>query len=112
MVASIPSWTVARSSLWELALIAISAIIFGTLVITVITPNVPLHYGWICFGALLFLTYLSLLKFISISSALAFTCYSIFFFIYGCLFVGLIYIIPSFNVVQVAYWPVLLGSRS
>src|SRR3546814_13370918 len=29
MVASIPSWTLARSSLWELALIAISALIFG-----------------------------------------------------------------------------------
>lgn len=90
MVAGLPGWPLAKSSVWELGLISVAGCFFGLLVVPLLVKSVAIIVAVLVFALMLCIAFVLIWRFIGISVARAFICHVSFLTISGILFVALV----------------------
>ena len=110
MAAGVPGWPLAKSSVWELGLIALAGLLFGFLAMPLVKTSLPLQLG--VSGLILSLIIVSvvLTTYLGPAAARAFGWYVAFLAVSGLLFVSLIGTTFPSAVTSPANWVVLCGA--
>ncbi|MBP8005730.1 MAG: hypothetical protein KAZ18_02385 [Acinetobacter sp.] len=107
--AGIPHWPLAKSTVWELGLIAAAGAMFGFLVLPVLSEQIPFLIGLVLFVILLIAIVFVLNHLSSKAIVLAFLWYVSFLIISGMIFLGLIELLSEYTVIKVTDWFAFIG---
>ncbi|RDI58529.1 hypothetical protein [Microvirga subterranea] len=110
MAAGLPGWSLAKSSIWELALIASAGSLFGSLALPLMLPALPLELGAIVFALALIVGAVALRACLGPAAVWAFGWYVGFLGISGMLFVCLVGVTFPVGVESSANWIMLCGA--
>ncbi|WP_457093527.1 hypothetical protein [Microvirga sp. P5_D2] len=110
MAAGVPGWSLAKSTFWELGLLAISGSMFGALVLPLLLPWLPLQLGIVAFVLALAIVGAGLAIYFGRAAVRAFSLYVAFVTISGVLFVCLIEVIFPAAVTSTSGWIMLCSA--
>jgi hypothetical protein len=110
MAAGVPGWSLAKSSLWELGLIALAGSLFGLLALPLVIASLPLQLGVSGFVLAVMIVAAVLRTSFGPAAVWAFGWYVGFLAVSGVLFVGLIGATFPPAVASGANWIVLCGA--
>ncbi len=109
--AGLPQWPLAKSSLWEFGLIALTSAILGLLVLPLLTEYVTPSENLLLFVSILVLTLIVFKHIYSREIVLAFFYYLGFLLISGILFIGLIELVSTRTAeIEAKDWLPLIGA--
>jgi len=97
MAFGIPGWSLAKTSVWELSLVSISAGFFCLLLLPIYIPSVSDAWVLIIFACVVALAILLVAKFVNIYIAKAVALYVAFFILAGLIFAVLIALVMGVN---------------
>lgn len=110
MAAGIPGWTLAKSTIWELGLLAVSGSLFSLLVLPHIFASLPVGIGIGAFILAVVVVATVLKAFVGSSAVKAFGLYVVFLIISGTLFVSLVSTLYPPALASGENWIVLCGA--
>jgi hypothetical protein len=110
MAAGVPGWSLAKSTFWELGMLAISGSIFGALVLPLLLPWLPLQLGIVAFILALSVVAAGFAMYFGRAAVRAFGLYVTFVTISGVLFVCLIEMISPSAITSSSGWIVLCSA--
>ncbi|AHE98509.1 hypothetical protein [Thioalkalivibrio paradoxus] len=90
MAAGVPGWTLAKSAVWELALIAAVGALFGGLALPLVVEGFPAEAGTALFLGMVSVAFVLVWRSAGPSAARALVAYAVFLAISGGLFVALV----------------------
>lgn len=109
MADGLPGWPLAKSTIWELGLLALAGTLFGILALPLIVANVPLAAVVIIFILMVIATSILLGRYFTRSIADAFALYVCFLAISSAIFVSLITLTTPLPLPDVSLWLTLGG---
>lgn len=110
MAAGLPGWSLAKASIWELALIASAGSLFGSLALPLMLPSLPLEVGAVVFATSLIVVAVALRTYLGQAAVWAFGWYVGFLSISGMLFVCLVGATSPVGVAFSTNWILLCGA--
>lgn len=110
MAAGVPGWTLAKSTFWELGLLAFAGALFSSLVLPLLVASLPLALGVGAFALAFAFILVGLATYLGSAAVRAFGLYVVFLAISGTLFVCLIETIFPSAVASSSSWIVLCGA--
>ncbi len=110
MAAGVSGWTLAKSTFWELGMLAIAGSLFGALVLPLVVPWLPLPLGIAAFVVALAVVAVGFAMYFGRAALRAFGLYLTFVTISGVLFVCLIEMIFPSAITSSSGWIVLCSA--
>ena len=104
MAAGLPSWTLAKSAVWELGLISVTCGLFGLLALPLLLPALSVTASAALFAAAICIAAALLWRITGMSAARAFGWYAGFLTISGLLFVGLLELLAESPGAGFGFW--------
>lgn len=102
VAAGVPGWALAKSSVWEIGLIAFVGALFGLLALPLWWQSLPISVALILFVIVLLVVVLAIRRWFDLSLALAFGWHVLFLVMSGLIFIGVLAIIsPSFMSIEI-----------
>jgi glycosyltransferase 2 family protein len=108
--AGIPNWPLAKSTIWELGLIAFTGSLFGILIVPKIITTVSVLTSIVVFSIVITIAILVTRKFLSIYAAIAISWYTGFLFVSGFIFIGVVSQLSLSSLGNLKDWSILVGA--
>jgi uncharacterized membrane protein YbhN (UPF0104 family) len=110
LAAGLPGWSLAKSVLWELGLIAFAGAMFGLLTLPILMPSFPMLLGLGVFIAGILSAVAGINRFLGAGPARAFYYYLCFLAISGLLFLAVLTTLSSSATAFDASWVIICGA--
>ncbi|WP_262296284.1 hypothetical protein [Microvirga sesbaniae] len=110
MASGVPGWSLAKSTFWELGLLAISGSMFGALVLPLLVPWLPMQLGIVAFVVAVAVVTAALAVYFGRAAVRAFGHYVSFVTLSGVLFVCLIEMVFPSAITSPSGWIVLCSA--
>ena len=110
MVAGLPGWALAKSTIWELGLIAIAGAVFGLLATPLIVSSISMSSAVMIFMLTVTIAATLLGNYFGRSAVIAFVCYVIFLAVSAAIFTCLIKLVSSLSLLDALLWLALGGA--
>lgn len=106
----VPQWPLAKSTLWELGLIALSGLGFSLLIIPLFSEHISITVALALFLLAQIVIAVLLKHYFGVRTALAFLCYSGFLLVSGTIFLALVGLLSTAQFDDNHIWFVIVGS--
>ena len=110
MAAGVPGWSLAKSSVWELGLLAFTGAVFGVLALPLVFSKVTVPNAAIMFTISAITTTFLLGHYLGRQIARSFIWYVLFFSVSAAIFEGLIKLVSSVSFSNASLWPSFCGA--